>query len=1220
MPQINVNGELREVSQAEYDALTTNGQASTPAAGSYEQYAAARAKEQAVNKLADADANFETGTNVSPEFRQELTNIRTGADAAAGTNKDAYAARYAQEQQDLYTNAPTSQAALREELSAPPPTTAPGTVGVGVPQQQGTDGQVIGTLNTTIPGLGQPAGPIVSEPVKGLTAGSLTAPAADPASTPQAAPEVPTAADPNFVVPDTDPQVPQTTVGPRTVEESQAAYVAAKDNPNNSVTNDGTVVIDRGDGSVERIRPDGSTSISDASGTRTFSPEGQATSQTSPTVNGFSQTTFADGATTTNQVIPLGPEGSGQGALTIVTDTTPDGTVVQQQNLDAGYFQAQTVTVDGQLVSGQATIADLDGTGQTVLTAPIPEQQTPGFVPAAEIDTAPAEVNPTVDPQVNLPADIANAPDPTVAEYFQNKAELEAVQKTFAVEEGDRATFVANPEERAEFVARLEENNQRLEAELEQKGLLDAVQQAEEQDRVENAAAQPPIGSLAELYPDDEPTAVSNSEIVGQTVADTAQGEQEILAAEKDVQQTEQQLATAEAELASTQQEIVDTVRAGGEPTTEQLETLAAQESEVAALEEQLATDEQALASTQEAQGVDPDPTTLTAAEQAADPEVSAFEEQQAPETVPLAEIETQADTELTEEQTAADPEVTEPAAEEVSVAEIDTGPAPLTDEEIAEYQAQTATQVNEVGANFQETFVSDEAAAAEAAFFQENPEAVRAVIDAPPPPPVESETEELDLTLEELEERVAETEADTELTEEEEAADPEITPQDDFVLSAADIDGGDDLDQDPGPGYGDVDEPLDPDILDRANEVEVDPYEDVLGRDLTEEEIQAEDNPVDYDLEEDIDPYNAIADRDLTEEEIQAEDNPIDYDTEDEIDPYNAIADRDLTEEEIQAEDNPIDYDTENEIDPFEVDGAGVGLTEEEIQQQDNPIQRQAAQQQATLDRARQQAILQQQRKQANDGDWRVKLRLAPGAQYLYRADQPGILQPLAVTDGVVFPYTPQVTTAYKANYNSYNLTHSNYRGYFYQGSQVEDIQINAKFTAQDSNEANYLLAVIHFFRSITKMFYGLDTQRGAPPPLVFLQGFGEYQFNLAPCVVAQFNYVLPDNVDYIRAGSPNINGTNLLQRRSRQDLPTNSFSSAWSRIQSVLGAQGIKKGAIPSPPAPPSLGTNRPTYVPTAMDINIILHPIQSRSQVSKQFSLKQYANGDLLKGGFW
>lgn len=275
-----------------------------------------------------------------------------------------------------------------------------------------------------------------------------------------------------------------------------------------------------------------------------------------------------------------------------------------------------------------------------------------------------------------------------------------------------------------------------------------------------------------------------------------------------------------------------------------------------------------------------------------------------------------------------------------------------------------------------------------------------------------------------------------------------------------------------------------------------------------------------------------------------------------------------------------------------------------------------QAATVQAAADRARAQAVLAAQRKQANDGDWRVKLRLAPQAQYLYRAPNPGILAPLAVTDGVVFPYTPQITTAYKANYASKDLTHSNYRGFFYQGSQVEDIQINAVFTAQDSAEAEYLLAVIHFFRSATKMFYGQDAERGAPPPLVFLQGLGEYQFNLVPCAIAQFNYVLPTDVDYIRAGSPNINGTNLLKRRERQDLPTNPFSSAWSRLKNA----GLKKGAVSSPPAPPTLGTNRPTYVPTKIDINVILHPMQSREQISKQFSLKQYANGDLLKGGFW
>jgi hypothetical protein len=324
----------------------------------------------------------------------------------------------------------------------------------------------------------------------------------------------------------------------------------------------------------------------------------------------------------------------------------------------------------------------------------------------------------------------------------------------------------------------------------------------------------------------------------------------------------------------------------------------------------------------------------------------------------------------------------------------------------------------------------------------------------------------------------------------------------------------------------------------------------------------------------------------------------------ESQINPYSAVensGDPTLTDEEIDA----IRADQQIEFGP---DGLTTLSSAE------------ATRQRSTLDRARAQAILQQQRKQANDGDWRVRLRLAPNAEYLYKSDSPGILRPLAVTDGVVFPYTPQITTAYKATYSPYDLTHSNYRGYFYQSSQVEDIQITATFTAQDTAEANYLLAVIHFFRSVTKMFYGQDAQPGAPPPLVFLQGLGEYQFNLNPCAVASFNYVLPADVDYIRAGSPNINGTNLLQRRDRQDLPTDPFSSAWTRINNVLKPQGINKGAITSPPAPPTLGTNRPTYVPTKMEISLILHPMQSREQVSKQFSLKQYANGDLLKGGFW
>ena len=278
----------------------------------------------------------------------------------------------------------------------------------------------------------------------------------------------------------------------------------------------------------------------------------------------------------------------------------------------------------------------------------------------------------------------------------------------------------------------------------------------------------------------------------------------------------------------------------------------------------------------------------------------------------------------------------------------------------------------------------------------------------------------------------------------------------------------------------------------------------------------------------------------------------------------------------------------------------------------------------------AQRQETLAQQRKIANNGDWRVRLTLAPGSDYLYNDPDAslnrGILWPLAQSGGVIFPYTPKISTSYNAEYTPTSLTHSNYKNYFYQGSNVGEIGITAKFTAQDTTEAQYLLAVIHFFRSVTKMFYGQDAQRGAPPPLVFLTGFGQFQFQNHPCVVSKFGYELPENVDYIRARSENVNGMNLLTRRDRpMAVPGDPISGAYKRLADLFSGQGINKGAESnsSPtglPPPPSLGLNNPTYVPTSIDISLTLLPVMSRSQVSQQFSLKKFANGQLIAGGFW
>ena len=272
-----------------------------------------------------------------------------------------------------------------------------------------------------------------------------------------------------------------------------------------------------------------------------------------------------------------------------------------------------------------------------------------------------------------------------------------------------------------------------------------------------------------------------------------------------------------------------------------------------------------------------------------------------------------------------------------------------------------------------------------------------------------------------------------------------------------------------------------------------------------------------------------------------------------------------------------------------------------------------QASRTSAAAERARKQQTYIDQQRNLNNSDWRVRLSLAKNSNYLYNAEKPGILDPLKPTNGVIFPYTPQITTNYKANYNSYDLTHSNYRGYYYQNSFTDTITITGTFTAQTLAEANYLLAVIHFFRSVTKMFYGQSQNVGSPPPVCYLNGLGEFQFNKHPVLVTNFAYTLPRDVDYIRALSAN----NLQLNQNPLRAKSNTVNPQLASVQRLANAF-IKPINTPPPPTQPN--TNNPTYVPTKIEITVNLLPIQSRAQVSQQFNLQTFANGQQLRGGFW
>ena len=246
------------------------------------------------------------------------------------------------------------------------------------------------------------------------------------------------------------------------------------------------------------------------------------------------------------------------------------------------------------------------------------------------------------------------------------------------------------------------------------------------------------------------------------------------------------------------------------------------------------------------------------------------------------------------------------------------------------------------------------------------------------------------------------------------------------------------------------------------------------------------------------------------------------------------------------------------------------------------------------------------------NRQDWRVRLVLAKNADYLYNAKPAGILEPLIATKGIVFPYTPIIAVTYSANYDQQPLTHNNYKVVQYQSSSVDNVQITCDFTAQDTFEANYVLAVIHFLRSATKMFYGQDEKPklGTPPPLLYLKGYGAFQFDNHPLVIQSFTYNLPNDIDYIRASS-----TTTLAGVSK-DTNTTATSTTGTNRQLP---QGVAPGGGTTPTvfSNPASGTIEPTYVPTKLQIQLTCIPVTSRKDISDRFSFKDYATGKLLRG---
>lgn len=201
---------------------------------------------------------------------------------------------------------------------------------------------------------------------------------------------------------------------------------------------------------------------------------------------------------------------------------------------------------------------------------------------------------------------------------------------------------------------------------------------------------------------------------------------------------------------------------------------------------------------------------------------------------------------------------------------------------------------------------------------------------------------------------------------------------------------------------------------------------------------------------------------------------------------------------------------------------------------------------------------------------DWRV--RISSG---LFASQSGGgggsnnVLDPLATTNGMIFPYLPQIVMSHSANYSQMDIAHINYPFFAYRNSQVDEISITGKFTVQTQAEAQYWLACVHFLKTITKSFFGTGDNLGNPPPICKLNGYGDFVYNDVPIIVKNFTVTMPNDVDYIAA--------------------------------SVGGGKG-------------DAGSNI-TYVPVSSDIAVTVQPVYSRSE-SKTFDLNKFASGEMLQ----
>ena len=221
--------------------------------------------------------------------------------------------------------------------------------------------------------------------------------------------------------------------------------------------------------------------------------------------------------------------------------------------------------------------------------------------------------------------------------------------------------------------------------------------------------------------------------------------------------------------------------------------------------------------------------------------------------------------------------------------------------------------------------------------------------------------------------------------------------------------------------------------------------------------------------------------------------------------------------------------------------------------------------------------------------------------------------LAPLNKTDGLVFPFLPSITETHSVSYDASSLVHTNEQYNTYRDTKNVEISLsNCIFTCDTIENAQYALAAIMFFRSYTKMDYGVtradrsqpySPATGRPPSPMWFSALGKFGYDNVPVILNGCSIPTADpDIDLVAVPNPGAIDYNA----AIDDAVTQSksLSTQQEYIRRAFSNLDFNEDTV--------------TYLPMKFTIDSISLTVQHSPTYWKAFSLSEYRSGDMIRRG--